>query len=61
MSYIVFVLVHLYHRLSENILPSKFHRHWGFLYIARYHFIVYDSGLQNSVFYVTQLHDGCTV
>ena len=24
MSYIVFVLVHLYRRLSENVLPCKF-------------------------------------
>ena len=40
----VFLLVHLYLRLSENVLPCDFHKHWGFLYIARRHFIVYDSG-----------------
>ena len=40
MSYIVFVLVHLYLRLSENLLPCEFHKHWRFLYIARRHFIV---------------------
>ena len=27
-SYIVFVLVHLYLRLSENALPCEFHKHW---------------------------------
>ena len=39
-SYIVFVLVHLYLGLLENILPCAFHQHWRFLYIARRHFIV---------------------
>ena len=39
MSYIVFVLVHLYLRLSENVLPCDFHKHWGFLYIARRHLL----------------------
>ena len=43
-SYIVFVLVHLYLRLSKNVLPCEFHKHWRFPYIARRHFIVYDSG-----------------
>ena len=59
MSYIVFVLVHLYLRLSENVLPCEFHRHWGFLYIARRHFIVYDSG----PYFIchTRLHNGCIV
>ena len=52
MSYIVFVLVHLYLRLSENVLPCEFHWHWRFLYIARRHFIVYDSCPLNSVFYM---------
>ena len=41
---IVFVLVQLHLRLSENILSCEFHRHWGFLYITRRHFIVYNSG-----------------
>ena len=40
MSYKVFVLVHFYLRLPENVLPCKFHKHWGSLYIARCHFIV---------------------
>ena len=43
MSYIVFVLVHLYLRLSENVCLCEFHRHWRILYIARHHFIIYDS------------------
>ena len=60
MSYIVFVLVHLYLRLSENFLPCEFHRHWGFLYIARRHFFVYDKGsVKLRILLVTLLHDGC--
>ena len=45
MSYIhnvVFVVVHLYPGLLENVLPCEFCQHWG--YIARRHFIAYDSG-----------------
>ena len=38
-SYTVFVLVHLYLRLSENVLPCEFHKHWRFLYIARRHLL----------------------
>ena len=45
MSYMVYVLVYLYLRLSENVLPYEFHKHGGSLYIARHHFIVYNSGL----------------
>ena len=43
MSYIVFVLVHLYFRMLENV-PCEFQKHWRILYIARRPFIVYDSG-----------------
>ena len=39
MSYIVFVLVHLYLRLSEKVFPCDFHKHWEFLYIARRHLL----------------------
>ena len=39
-----FVLVLLYFRLSENVLLCEFHLHWIFVYIARRHLIVYDSG-----------------
>ena len=44
MSYIVFILVHFYFRLLENVLPCEFHQYWRLLYIARCYFIVYDSG-----------------
>ena len=37
-SYIVFILVHWYLRLLDNVLPCEFHQHWRLLYIARHHF-----------------------
>ena len=44
-SYIVFVVVDLYLGLLENICTCEFHRHWRFLFVARCHFIVYNSDL----------------
>ena len=40
MSYGVYVLVHLYLRLSENVLPCEFHKHWRFLYNAILLFVI---------------------
>ena len=43
--HVVFVIVHLYLGLLENICTCAFHRHWRFLFVARCHFIAYNSGL----------------
>ena len=55
-SYVVFVLVHLYLRLLENVLLCEFHQHWRLLYIARCHFIVYLVVHKTPYLSVTRLH-----
>ena len=60
-SYIIFVLVHLYLRLSENALPCDFHKHWRFQYIVRHHFLFMIWSVKLRILSVTWLHDGCTI